>query len=143
MAGISNPNQKINFKYLLKYFDESYYKILTKNANAFLHNNGWLEFSETRYQYLIKTINYLKKYGLVYLVRLPVHPDLMNLENQLMPEFNQNIFTAVRSCTNYLDMSKENGDFQYTDGVHLTKKSGKEVSEILSRWLIFEKAVCY
>lgn len=164
ISAITNPNQKINFQYLFNYFDESYYKMLTKNPTAFLHEDGWLEvtlpndlpsrerrtsftlagyqnkidsyrFSTLRYDYLLKTITFLNNYGKIYLVRLPVHPDLMKLENQVMPNFNQDIQTAVDLSQGYLDMSPENAIFQYTDGVHLTKERGKEVSRIVGEWI--------
>ena len=165
LAAISNPNQKINYQYLFKYFDESYYKMLTKNPTAFLHDNGWLEvtlpidqqsmerrtgftlnsykdkmenynFSSLRYTYLLKTIEYLKKYGQVYLVRLPVHQELMEIENQLMPNFDQDIQLAIDLSGGYLDMSSNNGIYEYTDGVHLTKESGRLVSEKIGEWML-------
>ncbi len=164
MSGITNPTQKINYSYLLNYFDESYYKILTKNSIAILRDDGWLEvtlpndlpsrkrrtsftisgyqdkvdsyhFSTLRYQYLLKTITSLKNYGTVYLVRLPVHPTLMAIENQLMPNFNTGIQTAIDWSDGYLDLSPDNAAFQYTDGVHLTKASGKTVSEKIGSWI--------
>ncbi len=165
LAAISNPNQKINYQYLFKYFDESYYKMLTKNPTAFLHDNGWLEvtlpvdqqsrerrtgftinsykdkvktykFSSLRFQYLLKTIDYLKKYGQVYLVRLPVHQELMEIERQLMPNFDQDIQMAIDLSSGYLDMSSNNGIYEYTDGVHLTKESGMVVSEKIGEWML-------
>ena len=165
LTGISNPNQKINYGYLFNYFDESYYKILTKNATAILQDNGWLEvtlpedsisverrrsftiagyqnkidqyhFSSVRYDYLIKTIAYLKNFGTVYLVRLPVHPTLMSLENQLIPDLNNRIQTAIDLSNGYLDMSPDNAMLRYTDGVHLTKESGEAVSKKIGRWII-------
>ncbi len=164
IAAINNPNQKVNYAYLLNYFDESYYKILTKNTTAILRDDGWLEvtlpndlpsrkrrtsftisgyqdkvdsyhFSALRYQYLMKTITILKNYGTVYLVRLPVHPTLMAIENQLMPNFNTGIQTATDLSDGYLDLSPDNAAFQYTDGVHLTKASGKTVSEKIGSWI--------
>ncbi len=164
LAAISNPNQKINLQYLFNYFDESYYKILTKNHTAFLHGNGWLEvtlpkdsfsvarrknftisgyqkkvnnyrFSDIRYGYLLKTIEYLKNYGNVHLVRLPVHPELMDLENLIISNFNLKMQKAIHLSMGYLDLSNENANFQYTDGVHLTKESGHEVSKRIGAWL--------
>ena len=164
ISDITNPNQKINYAYLLNNFDESYYKILTKNSVAFLHQNGWLEvtlpndsrsitrrrnftisgyqnkidqyqFSSIRYDYLLKTIAYLKNYGRVYLVRLPIHPTLMKIENQLMPNFNSDIQIAVEHSDGYLDLSPDNINFEYTDGVHLNKRSGTKVSSIISNWI--------
>ena len=164
LANIKNPNQSINYQYLFNYFDESYYKLLKKNSVAFLHENGWLEvnlpndsfsvdrrrkftisgyekkvnnyhFSDIRFQYLLKTINFLKRYGKVYLVRLPVHSSLMSLENQIMPDFNQDIRSAINLSAGYLDLSPVNNNQNYTDGVHLTKNSGHEVSEMIGEWI--------
>ena len=77
-----------------------------------LHNNGWLEitvdmdsidvaerienkiityrtknlpvynFSEYRFKYLDKTVSYLKNYGKVYFVRLPVSPEIYESEKR-------------------------------------------------------------
>ena len=163
-SNIKNPNQSINYQYLFNYFDESYYKLLKKNSVAFLHENGWLEvnlpndsfsvdrrrkftisgyekkvnnyhFSDIRFQYLLKTINFLKRYGKVYLVRLPVHSSLTSLENQIMPDFNQDIRSAINLSAGYLDLSPVNNNQNYTDGVHLTKNSGHEVSEMIGEWI--------
>jgi len=161
---INDPNQSINYHYLFNYFDESYYKLLKKNSVAFLDDNGWLSvnlpddslsvtrrrkftisgykdkvtnyhFSPIRYQYFLKTIGFLKKFGKVFLVRLPVHSTLMDLENQIMPNFNQDIHSATELSAGYLDLSNKNANFQYTDGVHLTKISGKEVSRQIGEWM--------
>jgi hypothetical protein len=164
LSGISNPNQKVNYQYLTNYFDESYYKILRRKSTAFLHDNGWLEvdlkedsvsiarrtastikgyrdnieeynFSPVRYSYLLKTIEYLDKYGKVYLVRLPVHPDLMSVENEIVQNFNAEIQSAINKSEGYFDMSLYNSNFEYTDGVHLNKESGKEVSILIANWI--------
>ena len=132
----------------------------------FLHDDGWLEvspdmdstlvrkrsksrikgykeislpksnFSNIRLQYLIKTISFLKNYGKVYLVRLPIHPQLMEVENELMPDFNYIIKDASDISDKYLDLTSLNNKFIYTDGNHLYKESGKEVSKIIANWII-------
>jgi len=161
---IKNVTQYPNFKYLIKFYDEKYYNILSKNSSAFLHNNGWLEvyldedknsinrrteftlndyknkvekyhFSEKRLSYLINTINYLNAYGVVYLVRLPVHPDLMEIEESVINDFNKVISPAISKSEMYIDLTKYNSELQYTDGVHLNKKSGEKITKLIAEKL--------
>ncbi len=92
-------------------------------------------FSKVRLGYLVQTIQYLKKYGKVYLIRPPVHPEIMKIENKLMPDFDEKLKKAIHLSDNYLDMTRYNERFQYTDGIHLYKVSGAEVSAIIARWI--------
>lgn len=164
LKAIPNTNRKVNYQYLCSFFTESYYKILSRKSTAFLHNNGWLEvtlnedslkiqrrieftindyrdklkdynFSTVRYSYLIRTIEYLNKYGKVYLIRLPVHHDLMEIEKQIIPNFNEEIQSAIDVAEAYLDLSSYNSQFKYTDGVHLNTESGKDVSVLIANWI--------
>ena len=142
-----------------------YTVISNKNRKTFLHDDGWLEISvsmdsisqknrfdekmmsyrtknfpgrklsHVRLQYLVKTIQFLKKHGKVFLVRLPISSELYQLEQQLMPNFNQIIHTAIQESNGYWDMTNENISYQYTDGNHLWKESGKEVSTKIARWI--------
>ena len=135
----------------------------------FLHDNGWLEisididsasikkradkkiktykktmlpyykFSEVRRSYLIKTILFLKQHGKVYLVRLPIHPRMMGIEQILMPDFDSIINSAALICDNYFDMTFLNSKFIYIDGNHLTKESGKDASQIIANWILDQK----
>ncbi|NQY09661.1 MAG: hypothetical protein HRT71_09130 [Flavobacteriales bacterium] len=93
------------------------------------------QFSTTRLNYLLTTIKYLSKYGKVYLVRLPIDEKFMQLEDDLMPNFNQVIHDAIEESEGYLDLTPQNNKFNYTDGSHLYKTSGKEVSAIISNWI--------
>jgi hypothetical protein len=159
-----NVNQSPNYKYLVRYFEGCYYRILLKNSPALLKNDGWLDvtlnddsmsirqrtqftiktyeeklkqyrFSDLRYTYLLKTINYLQTFGKVYLVQLPVHPNLSNIEHQLMPDFNTILQSVIEKSDGYLDLTIDNSKYTYTDGVHLDKKSGREVSEQIANWI--------
>lgn len=156
-----NVNASPNFKYLLNYFDNKYFYILQKDTTAFVHDDGWLEvslnddeagvqrrtnftlnsyrdkiekynYSDIRYLYLLKAIDFLNKYGEVYLVRLPVHPDLMTIENEVIPDFNNVLQTAIKKADGYFDLTPLNQDFEYTDGVHLNKACGEIVSSIIA-----------
>lgn len=142
-----------------------YYDLIRKSKWMYLHEDGWLEifcnqkcldgmeanikvkvesykkqlpaqkYSETRRNYLIKTIEYLKQFGKVYLVRLPLHPEMMKLENQYMPDFNDKIDSAVQLSSGYLDLTGQNAEFIYHDGNHLYSESAREVSKIIAEWI--------
>ena len=88
----------------------------------FVHDNGWFEvnlkdspkkrqqrirntvnsytsirseyegLSNIRLDYLKQTINFLKGYGSVCLVRMPVHEEMYTIETDLMPNFDNKIF---------------------------------------------------
>lgn len=165
LGNTQKVNSKPNFQYLFKNLDGRYHNILMPNRLMYLHNDGWLElsismdsvsvkkrllskidsyrrndlplykFSELRFNYLKETINYLKAYGAVYLVRLPMHPELFEIEEELMPDFNKKIEELALFTEGYYDMTSLNSSFVYTDGNHLYKKSGQEVSLKLSLWI--------
>lgn len=134
-------------------------------SELFLHKDGWLEvdipldsikfqnnavkkekayrenmlskahFSDNRLHYLKQTINFLKTHGDVYLVRLPIHPRIMQVEKELMPNFNDLMNEVSVSTRGYLDLTSHNAEFNYTDGNHLHKASGEKVSEIIAYWI--------
>lgn len=93
-------------------------------------------YSSIRLDYLVKTIIYLKEYGNVYLVRLPIHKSLMEVEEELMPDFSFKIKEAINVSNGYLDMTPQNELFEYTDGNHLYKESGKKVSTYVGNWIL-------
>ncbi len=95
--------------------------------------------SEYRLNYLLQTILYLKQYGKVYLVRLPIHPEMLKLENEITNDFNSIIKSAINKSDGYLDLTPYNNKFQYTDGNHLYKNSGKKVSVIIANWINGDK----
>ena len=158
-------DQNPNFEYLIKYMSGSYYRIIFKSPIAFLHQNGWFEvslgmdaasvdrrtngtllgyrkyvstykFSKVRYDYLIKTIDFLNQYGDVYIVRLPVSAKLMAIENQFAPHFNQLMKKPAENTSGFLDLTAKNSKFEYNDGVHLSKKSGRLVSKEIAKWIL-------
>jgi len=141
-----------------------------KKTSVFVHNDGWLEvfvnidsvaaekriksripdirendlpiykFSKVRYAYLIKTIEFLKNHGSVYLVRLPIHPSMMDIERALMPDFDGKATQAAKKTkVIYLDMTVLNSECRYLDGVHVFKSSGKRVTEIIGDWILSRK----
>lgn len=154
-----------NYFYLLSNLKGEYYSALKMTGSSFLHQDGWLEisidmdsksheqriakkmkeyreknlnkfkFSSLRFRYLKKTINFLSKHGEVYLVRLPVHPQMIKMENELMPEFDNKIATVTPLTQGYLNLTNNNEEFIYTDGVHLYKESARLVSKQVAEWI--------
>jgi hypothetical protein len=158
-----NPNFEYILKNLPGNFE---LMIFEKKGPMYLHKDGWLEvtvpmdslnlnerikekvidyrdknskeftFSSLRLFYLKKTIKYLSKIGEVYLIRLPIHPEIYKIENNFMPDFNKKMEKITKYSNGYLDLTTRNKEFSYTDGNHLYKRSGSEVSEIISNWII-------
>jgi len=158
-----NPNIQY---LLTQYNDPLYKLFLRKDTALFLHADGWLEvsvckdslnkestvrkkiiayrqlyhkrftLSESRLQHLVLTIKFFKRFGRVWLVRLPVHPKMGELEMEFIPEFDK-LIRNISDTTNtpYLDLTPMNGRFLYTDGNHLYKESGQEVSAMIADWI--------
>lgn len=91
--------------------------------------------SAYRLSYLLQTVDYLRQYGKVYLVRLPVQKDMMALENELMPDFDEVITDAISMADAYLDLTPKNDRYTFTDGNHLYKPSGEHVSTLVAKWV--------
>lgn len=86
-------------------------------------------FSEYRADYLKKTIHLLKQHGDVYLVRLPVIEEMLEVENELINDFDFIMNNLARDHhIPYINMMPENGHYDYTDGQHLTVISAKRFS---------------
>jgi len=154
-----STNINPNIEYLIRNFEGQYLTLLSqKKSKSYLHHNGWLEvsvrmdsianklrldkainrynknlnaykFSSYRLQYLLKIVGLLKQHGEVYLVRLPIHNEIMMIEEKLMPDFDNKIAAVIESADAYFDFTNKNGGYLYTDGNHLYKDSGKLVSE--------------
>jgi len=146
-----------------------YKNLINKKSNVFLHNDGWLEvtvdndslksierrklamdrfilnsynnykFSKSRLNSLKEIINFLNKHGDVYIVRLPVHQSLFEIEKKIIPNLKNILNPILKNTKGYLDLTHLNEKFNYNDGIHLHKESGKEVTEIISQWILSKK----
>jgi len=149
LSGFHFVDQHPNYYYLLQYttFLDI---LNPPRHNINLHEDGWLEIydipldsvsvtqrttkkvstysgmantatlSTSRSLFLLKTINYLKQYGEVFLVRLPVSEQLYSIEQESFPEFESMIQSSIQASDGYLDLSKMNSELNYSDGNHLT-----------------------
>ncbi|HEY4149726.1 MAG TPA: hypothetical protein VGM41_12390, partial [Chitinophagaceae bacterium] len=80
------------------------------------------------------TIAFLKEHGDVYIVRLPVHPALLAVDNKFYPRFNNFIDSLARQQNvPYFSFSDSCAKYSYVDGSHLATSSGALVSRELCR----------
>jgi hypothetical protein len=151
-----NPNFPYLLTYLKGNY---YTILLRKfSSYSIVHNNGWQEitidmdsavvnekvrlkkveysnnakryrFSSVRLYYLKKIIKLFKNHGKVYLVRLPIHPSIMEIENNYMPDFNLKIKDHINMSDGYIDLTSKNSKYLYHDGNHLYKTSSNLVSK--------------
>jgi len=132
--------------------------------NSIVHINGWLEvqiyldslqllqwekdklktyqkklqdysgFSSLRFDYLKKTITFLQKHGNVYLVRIPVSDEMLEIESQLVLNFNDKMFELTQLYNvKYINVMPYRNEYQYTDGHHLDIESGKKFTTFLAQ----------
>lgn len=162
IAGLSNVCEPVNVKYLLNYFKGNFYSVFTNNGSSSVNEYGRLEvylsddeakveqrtkftiegyqnsnykISSLRVRSLIDLIKFLKSDGAVYLVRLPVHPNFMSLEQSLCSNLDSVIQGAIKLSDGYLDMTKNNLNYKYIDGVHLDAASGVEATREIALWI--------
>lgn len=94
------------------------------------------KFSEIRLQYLEKTILFLKQFGNVYIVRLPVVKPLLKLENSIIPDFDDKIEAICKKNNlRYLNFTNRATKYTYDDGNHLDTESGKLLSKEIGEWI--------
>ncbi|SFC35249.1 hypothetical protein SAMN04489722_102266 [Algibacter lectus] len=154
----SNPN----YEYLIKNWNFFHFRgIFRQSSNT--HKDGWMEEknlpkdtrllnqwkngqislytrysktwtkSNTRLNDLNELANYLKNFGQVFLVRLPIDKELFEIENRYWPSFNEEILKITnKESINYLNFCKEENFFKTYDGIHIDKFSGVEFTKILS-----------
>ena len=153
------------YEIVLRTLGGKFHNLLSIHKPLFLHENGWLEvtanmdslvlqeriksarvglrekdlqeyrYSSLRLEYLIKTIQFLKKHGKVYIVRLPIDSVIMEVENDLIPDFDDKMMKISNFSNGYFDMTPFNDYFIYVDGVHLHKESGEIASKMISDWI--------
>lgn len=144
---------------------EYYTVLTQRNPEFFLHDDGWLEvkldrdsaavaqrrkekleyhrknslpyykFSTHRFKYLKRIISYLQEKGKVYLIRMPIHPQMMKLEQEMMPDFQDKLDLLIPQVDAYLDLTTHNAEYSYLDGTHLDVASGKQLSHKLADWI--------
>ena len=163
-------NVNPNIEYLTRFSSKANINLWNQQSNQMLlHSDGWLEInvamdsisvykrtqnklntyktlqpqynlSQVRLAYLQKTIDYLKDHGQVILVRVPIHPEMYKIENELMPDFDGRMNALSKSeGISYLKFGAEGDNYQFTDGNHLWKESARKFSEDLGARIASER----
>ena len=163
-------NQNPNFQYFFKFYKPLYNLLLPPESKiSFLHDDGWLEVNldtntlkteenikqkiieyrdkmqnykviPKRIAALEELIEYLKKEGDVFLVRLPVSEEMEALENEYMPLFDKTIEDIKeRHKVTYFNYITLSNSYKTIDGNHLHKASGARVSLRLANDIIQTK----
>lgn len=157
----TNPNFEFIFKNHLSPWRQIFSHKQTIKNITYLHDDGWLEVdypwtaekyatnleskikdyranqmkrivSKVRIHYLEETIKFLQQHGTVYLVRIPTAKEMFDIENELVPNFNEYILKISKKYNvNYFNCSEDYAIYQTTDGNHLFKPSGIKFTEAL------------
>jgi hypothetical protein len=71
------------------------------------------------------------------MVRLPVHPEILQIEDRLMPGFDDTI-VRLSNVNNvpYFFLKDSSKKYQYTDGNHLYKNSSKAVTMAIANFIM-------
>lgn len=142
---------------------------LFKNNRFKLHEDGWYEitgnmdeifvkqsrsirvdtyndyltkyrYSEERFKYLQKTIEFLKKKGPVFLVRMPLHQDILDIDDKLDPDFGSKMdILSTKYGIPYLDFNDSENNWKFRDGLHMTAESALDFSEVLANKILLSK----
>jgi hypothetical protein len=116
--------------------DKNYPKRLRSKINLYKENFNNASYSKSRMESFLRLIEILQKKGQVYMVRLPVDKEILKIENELIPEFDELINNiSIQYSVPYLDLSCKSSSYRYTDGNHLEKSSGKIVSMEIAKWM--------
>lgn len=92
------------------------------------------ELKAYRLEWFGKTIEYLKNKGAVFLVRMPADQEIIQFENEHLPNFNILMDSiADEYKIPFLDYSEVQPGFQTYDGSHLYAESAKEFSAVLAK----------
>lgn len=89
--------------------------------------------SPKRLESLKQTIDYFKsKKGKICLVRLPIHPELLEIENEFYPSFDAQMEEIAQDGVYYLNYVSYKNGMKFNDGNHLNKESSLIISSILA-----------
>ncbi len=164
LYGLKEVNSHPNLTYLIKYYEDKHINILNSSNSYELHSDGWLEvkitmdsasidkrtklkikeyistklntnkYSKYREENLLKTIDLLRRFGRVILLRLPIDKELLAVENKYMPDFSKKINSISKEKkVDFIDLTNLNNSLKFTDGSHLYKESSEVISRIIAK----------
>jgi hypothetical protein len=103
-----------------------------------------LSFSAERWEYLSNIIDYLKQHGRVFILRMPAEKRFIELEQNILPEFNSKIERlAHEKNVKYFNLTNLCEEFQYIDGNHFDLSSSLKFSKLLNQLIQQESERTY
>jgi hypothetical protein len=97
-----------------------------QNVDRMIRDIPLAEPSSHRMGSLGETLEFLRGHGRVWMIRMPVHPEVLALEDDYWPDFNDAMAELARSHgVEYFDYSREDDTFQTYDGSHLLGESAR------------------
>ncbi|NMH88226.1 hypothetical protein [Flavivirga algicola] len=92
-----------------------------------------LRISKYRIKYFVKTIEYLKTKGKVFVIRMPSDLDVVKFENDNWKNFDSQFDSiSKKHSIPYFNYSKRSNEFIAYDGSHLESESAKKFTKLLS-----------
>ncbi|MEM1084370.1 MAG: hypothetical protein AAGI48_09615 [Verrucomicrobiota bacterium] len=92
--------------------------------------------SSSRLASIEELVSLLSERGEVYLVRLPVSPEMRAIENEAFPGFDEEmVASSSKWGVPYLSMRDKSSDYGFTDGHHLDPDSAAAVSRFIAGWV--------
>lgn len=117
----------------LRLYDEKTEKVETKlKLKEYKSGFGNNKLSNHRMDYLKRTIQNLKSYGNVVLVRIPISSDLYEFECEYMPCFDSLMNSLSEQYqVKYFNFGQESGKYRTFDGNHLIPEDAKRFTQVL------------
>ena len=109
-----------------------------RNLKAYAgHANGGFSIAPVRMEHLAHLVDHLKAHGSVVLVRMPVHQDMLRLEQGYWPEFSRTMQTFAKDHdVPFIDHATLEKDLIFKDGNHLALGSAPVYSQLLADSII-------
>lgn len=121
-----------------EFLNKDFKRKLGVKVNNYLNNDVYKhgQISPGKIKNLNAIIDFLEKDGKVYLIRLPIRNEMLQLEDTLCPDFNR-IMTelAFKQAIPYINLMVYNQKFRTTDGHHLWEGEIVEFNYLLKQVL--------
>jgi len=167
---VGKPNYEYLTKGYAESWGKILYRPVTTKHRMCLHEDGWLEvnvpmnasavqtrtnskiisyenlltdfsLSINRLAQLEQLISNLKKHGEVVMVRLPTSAGIKIIEDKLVPDFDKKMcIMAHKYSVKYWSFMNILSEYEYTDGSHLYKGSGRKISYEIAQMVRDNKA---
>ncbi|MGU3374213.1 hypothetical protein [Chryseobacterium sp. M5A1_1a] len=127
-------NGKYYIKIIKKVSPEKQEMFNRRNMTIFQERMNGLKVSDNRIGYLEKTINLLKKYGKVIVVRMPINKEPYSIENNAFPDFDSRMNNvASKTKVSYINYNNLQNQYKWLDEVHLDQNSEVLFSTALAK----------